>query len=266
MQLSEFKKTVLDFYRLHGRSLPWRETNEQYCIYVSEMMLQQTQVSRVLEKYPEFLRIFPSFETLAGADTRELLSVWQGMGYNRRALYMRDSARIIVSVYGGVVPRAEEDLLKLPGIGPGTAGSLRAFIYNDPVIFIETNIRRVFLHHFFPDSENISDRELFPLIESTLDRRSPREWYYALMDYGSILGKKLNANVRSRHYTKQSRFEGSNRQIRGKIVRYLTKSETATQDELLTYIGSTPERFQKILSDLQSERFLTVAGVEIRLA
>lgn len=225
-QIRTFQAQIWAFYRHSGRqNLPWRKTKNPYKILVSEIMLQQTRVSRVLEKYPEFLRIFPDVETLARASLSEVLIVWQGMGYNRRALALKRMAEKIVAEHKGKIPRERNELEELPGVGPYTAGAVCAFAFNEPEIFIETNIRRIYIHHFFPNKMVVSDMEIFPIVKRTLDTNNPREWYWALMDYGSQLPKviKKNPNVQSKHHTNQSVFRGSLRELRGKIIRTLSK-------------------------------------------
>lgn len=175
------------------------------------------------KKYPQFLKEFPSFYSLASASSRHILGLWNGLGYNRRAIHIKSAAEIIVNEYEGRLPRSRNILETLPGVGVGTSGSLMAFVYNEPVVFIETNIRRAFLYHFFRDADRaIADKEIVPLVEKTLDRDNPREWYYALMDYGSWLGKTIveNPNKKSASYRKQDIFRGSRRELRGRIVRY----------------------------------------------
>ncbi len=195
-------------------------------------MLQQTQAPRVVDKFNLFIKTFPSFTTLATAPFKEVLIVWQGLGYNRRALGLQKLAQIVVHEYKGKLPRTPEELVHLPWIGPHTAGSIAAYAYNYPSIFIETNIRSVFIHEFFGDADEVHDKELLPYIEAVLDRDHPREWYNALMDYGTWL-KALNKNPsrKSTHYTKQSTFHGSNRKLRGMILRDLSKGD-ATLGEL----------------------------------
>jgi A/G-specific adenine glycosylase len=189
-------------------------------------MLQQTQVNRVLPKYHAFLKRFPTVHALAQAPLREVLIQWQGLGYNRRAKMLHACALEVVEKHKGRFPQTQEALVALPGIGPYTAGAVLAFAYNKPVVFIETNIRSVYLHHFFNDATQVTDRELLPFIERTLHTGDPRSWYYALMDYGVCIKKECgNPNTRSVHYTKQSAFKGSDRQIRGAIVRLLTEKE-----------------------------------------
>ena len=213
-------------------------------------MLQQTQVSRVMEKFPAFVKRFPSFEALAAASPGEVIAAWQGLGYNRRALNLHRLANEI----DGQLPRDPQELVKLPGIGPSTAGSIAAFAFNAPVVFIETNIRRVFIHHFFSDQAEVHDKEILLLVEATLDQERPREWYYALMDYGSFLAKQLpNPNRRSKHYTVQSRFEGSDRQLRGAMVRALA-ADALDEHSLFEQIQcSNVQRGRAILQGLLRE-------------
>ena len=225
--MKAFQKKIWKYYRAHGRDLPWRHTKNPYHILVSEIMLQQTQVSRVLVKYKEFLRHFPTLHALSQSSITDVLKVWQGMGYNRRALALHRLARST-----STIPRKFDVLVDLPGIGPYTAGAIMVFAFNKPVAMIETNIRRVFIHEFLSPSdsplsirgraEGVGDEQILKLVTATLDHKNPREWYYALMDYGAMLAKTVpNPNRRSKHYTKQSKFEGSHRQLRGEVLRLL---------------------------------------------
>jgi A/G-specific adenine glycosylase len=256
--ISQFQRTVWDYYRDHRRPMPWRENHSPYSVVVSEVMLQQTQVARVLEKYPLFMRAFPGFEQLAMANLADLLGTWQGMGYNRRALHLQKLARQVLEEYGGELPSDPKQLQKLSGIGAGTAGAIAAFAFNQPVVFIETNIRRVIIHHFFSDRSKVPDGDLLSIIERSLDRGNPREWYYALMDYGAHLVKTVpNPNRRSRHYTQQSKFEGSDRQIRGAIVRLLLEFPVLTAQDVVHRFPAEPqERIVRILDQLTKEGFL----------
>jgi A/G-specific adenine glycosylase len=254
--VDEFRNKVWDYYRSYGRDLAWRHDPTPYEVLVTELMLQQTQVARVMERYPRWMKRFPSFEDLANASVAEVLEEWQGMGYNRRALYLHRIATAVVGEYRGVLPSDPAELVKLPGVGANTAGSVAAFAFNAPVVFIETNIRRVFLHEFFTDMDDVSDKELMPLIAEALDQEHPREWYYALMDYGSYLAKTVsNPNRRSKHHVIQSKFEGSTRQIRGEILRQLMKGPKAK-------FAITDARLSGVLSALEKEGFIYhVAGL-----
>ncbi len=265
-QIEAFRAQIWAFYGHSGRKLPWRNTRNPYKVLVSEVMLQQTQVARVLEKYVEFLRKFPTVISLTNAPLSDVLRVWQGMGYNRRARYLHDTARKIVSEHGGRIPKTQTELVALPGIGPYTARAILAFAYNEPHAFIETNIRRVFIYNFFKNKKNISDKEIFPLIEQTLDKENPREWYYALMDYGSHLPKivRSNPNKKSKHYLRQKAFEGSLRELRGKIIRELArKSLTFAQ---LYRICGNDNRTKDTLSALLKEGLIKQHKTRFELA
>lgn len=219
----KFVEEVWKYYERHGRhSLPWRKTKNAYRILVSEIMLQQTQVDRVLPKYTAFIKRFPSLQVLAKASLGDVLREWQGLGYNRRAKMLHQCAQSVVQEYKGRLPSTQNELMKLPGIGHYTAGAVMAFAFQESVPIIETNIRTVFIHHFFHDDTDVCDTDIQKYVARTLDIENPREWYYALMDYGAFLKKTIgNQNSRSRHYTKQSTFKNSDRQIRGAILRLL---------------------------------------------
>lgn len=252
-----FQEQVYRFYRKQGRDLPWRRTTVPYEILVSEMMLQQTQVERVCGRYERFLARFPDFPSLAGAGLGEVLHEWQGLGYNRRAKSLHETAGIITGQFGGTLPAEEEVLASLPGIGKATAASLIAFAFNRPSVVLETNIRRVFIHCFFRDLEKVSDREIIPLVEATCDRENPRDWYYALMDLGSSLKKSIpNPNRRSTEYRTQPRFQGSNRMIRGRILAILVDEQKTRESELVSRLKTDNERIHGILKTLEKEGFL----------
>lgn len=255
---NEFRKKIWEYYKKNKRNFPWRETTNPYHILVSEMMLQQTQTSRVIRKYEEFLKKFSTIHILAKASNEDVLRLWSGLGYNRRALYLKRIAQILgsnMSLYKNTLP---EKLKKLPGIGPNTAGAIYVFSTNKPYVFIETNIRRVFIHEFFKDQANIPDKEILKLIEQTIDRTKPRDWYYALMDYGSFLGKlAINPNLRSRHYTKQSKFEGSIRQARGEILKTLLEKKNMSPLKLEKQFKDK-EQFKKALDQLKKEGFVEI--------
>jgi A/G-specific adenine glycosylase len=259
--LSEFRKVVLDHYRDHGRDLAWRRTTDPYHVLVSEIMLQQTQVERVSVKYPAFIDAFPDFPTLAGAPLSDVLAAWQGMGYNRRAISLQKCARQVVEEYDGILPQDPGVLATFPGIGRATAASICAFAFNMPVVFIETNIRRVFIHFFFQDDEPVHDADILPLVTRALYRKNPRVWYWALMDFGSALKKTTsNPNRRSIHYVRQSAFEGSDREIRGRIIRVLLECPGQDAEELIRKTGGERDRVLGILGSLEKEGFLMITG------
>lgn len=260
-EVRAFRKKIYAYYRKHGRDLPWRKTLNPYHILVSEIMLQQTQVGRVLEKYDEFIKAFPDFPSLARASLRKLITVWQGMGYNRRALALRSLAQTLMNEHHGKLPSDPEDLVALPGIGRYTAGAIAAFAFNRPVLFIDTNIRRVFIHTFLHDRENIKDEDILPLIQQTIDASDPRTWYNALMDYGAMLKREqINPNRRSAHYQRQSPFENSNRQIRGRILKVLVEESPLTLAQIMKKSGMNLERVKLNLVELSEEGFIRKQG------
>jgi len=241
--------------------MPWRDTTDPYRILVSEVMLQQTQVSRVLEKYVQFIRAFPTIRSLSKAKLSRILEVWQGLGYNRRALLLQKLAKKVVADYAGRIPSDRAVLKTLPGIGDATAGSLCAFAFDQPVVFIETNIRSVFIHHFFKPGVTVGDRQILPLVGKTLDTRHPREWYYALMDYGVYLKRIMpNPSRKSEHYSRQSRFEGSDRQIRGRLLRALLRTSPLSLRQLSAGAGGDTGRYIKIVDRLCADGLITKRG------
>jgi A/G-specific adenine glycosylase len=248
---------VYAHYREHGRRFSWRDTYDPYAILVSEIMLQQTQVDRVREKYASFLRLFPDFPALARAELGEVLSAWQWLGYNRRAVALHRCAREVVARYDGSLPASIPELVALPGIGPYTARAVAAFAFGIATPFIETNIRSVYIHHFFADRCGVTDREILPLVALTLDAASPRDWYYALMDYGAMLKKSHgNPGRKSAHHARQSPFHGSNRQRRSLLLKRILAEPGVTEKELTEMLGAGWENAGRILLQMEREGFL----------
>jgi A/G-specific adenine glycosylase len=257
-----FSEAVWGYYNDHGRhNLPWRTvesdgTMDPYKIMVSEIMLQQTQVGRVIPKYAAFLGRFPDIKILADAELGEVLRFWQGLGYNRRAKFLWQSAGQIAA--SRAFPRSQEALVKLPGIGMNTAGAIRAYAYNEPALFIETNVRTVYIHHFLADEADVPDKTITQLLAQSIDREHPREFYWALMDYGTYLKATVgNFNKASKHYAKQSTFSGSRRQVRGLVLRLLSERPHTLQ-ELQTEVSD--ERLDDVLADLSAEGLIHDRG------
>lgn len=260
-----FQTEVWDYYHQHGRhDLPWREAGpDAYHVTVSELMLQQTQVGRVIPKYQQFLKQFPTVQSLAAAELGDVLRVWSGLGYNRRAKFLWQAARQVVQDYNGVFPEQAGELIKLPGIGTNTAGAILAYAYNQPVIFIETNIRTVYIHHFFHDHTDVADKAILALVTETVDHEHPREWYWALMDYGAHLKQTVgNVNRQSRTYTRQSTFQGSQRQVRGQVLRLLGGGPH-THAKLQKQIADA--RLPAVIEDLLNEGLIQRSGKSYRL-
>ena len=251
---AEFKKAVFEYYALNGRDFPWRNNLDPWGVLVSEFMLQQTQTARVVPYWEKWLSLWPNPATLAAAPLQDALREWSGLGYNRRARRLWECAKALASNHGGKVPGVPEELVKLPGIGAYTAGAVSCFAFNYPSLFIETNIRAVFIHFFFQGRAGINDGEILPLLEQSLDRDNPRAWYWALMDYGAALKKvTANPNRKSAHYARQSRFKGSLREVRGAIVRKLSGGGRQGADALFSAL-------KKELAGLEKELFYRAVG------
>lgn len=256
-KITEFQKTVRGYYAEHARNLPWRLPDaagrfEPYGILVSEVMLQQTQAARVIPKYIVFLKKFPSLKDLAAAPLSAVLAEWSGLGYNRRAKYLQEAARYLA---GRPEPWALEDLTACKGIGPNTAAAVLVYAYDRPLAFVETNIRTVFIHHFFADMVMVDDKDILPLVEETFDREHPRQWFWALMDYGVHLkAVSGNASRASRHYTRQTAFAGSKRQIRGQVLQILGEGRQTSRGLTRTL---PDDRLESVLADLQNEGLIT---------
>lgn len=260
------RRVICHYYRHQGRQMAWRETTDPYRIFVSEVMLQQTGVERVRQKYAEFIETFPDFSALAAAEQRDVLAAWQGLGYNRRAIALHRSAQIVMEKFGGVLPATVEDLESLPGIGHATASSIAAFAFNAQTIFIETNVRRVFIHFFFRGREGVADAEILPLVAETLDPEHPREFYWGVMDYGTMLKKRYpNPNRRSASYSRQSRFEGSDRQIRGRVLRVLLRGGPMDAAALFAGLKVDRKKGEIILEKMVAEGFVAEESGTYRL-
>lgn len=268
-----FRARVWEQGRSHHRDLPWRYIDDPYAVLVSEVMLQQTQVKRVLDYWPRFLSLFPTIDALASAGTSDVLEQWQGLGYNRRALALKRCADICAAEHDGRLPETVDDLVKLPGIGPATAAGVVAFAYDRPALYLETNVRTVFLHVLFPGENGVKDAALRPLVEISCPADHARDWYYALLDYGAHLKATLpNPSRRSAHHTRQSAFEGSRRQKRAELVRIVLAAgpEGIDAEDAGALLNETERRagrdgvgdeeIASIIDDLASEGFFRRVG------
>lgn len=255
--IAAFRKKIYDFYAEHKRPFAWRNTDNAYYVVVSEIMLQQTQTHRVVDKFDQWIAAFPTLKALAKAPQDQVIATWQGLGYNRRALALKQFAQRVLEEFDGTIPEDPEVLQTFKGIGPYTASSICAFAFNRPTVFIETNIRAVFIHEFFAEEKKVHDKQLMPLIEKTVDTQNPREWYYALMDYGVMLKKThKNPSRKSVHHTKQSKFEGSDRQVRGAILKMLISDRSLAEQDFIEAIARDASKTKKILAMLEQEGFI----------
>lgn len=236
MTINEFIDVVYSRYETFGRKFPWRGRTSPWGIMVSEFMLQQTPVERVIPYWMRWMEKWPDIRDTANASVKDVLGEWSGLGYNRRAFFLKSSAEMIVKHFDGRVPGLPQNLLPLPGIGPYIAGAISCFAYNYPSVFIETNIRSAVIHFFFPDRYDVNDKEIMPILDAALDRKNPKKWYYALMDYGAALKKEFeNPQRRSAHYARQSPFKGSSRQVRGKIMKTLLVTGSSKPEEIFLH-------------------------------
>lgn len=272
----QFQGIILENYRKMARRFPWRETHNPYHIFVSEFMLQQTQAERVVQKYEIFISKYPDFGSLAHASLEDVMKIWQGLGYNRRAVWMKKAAEQIYHDLNGVLPRDPKILENFKGIGHATAREMVTFSYNIRAPFIETNIRRVYIYFFFAESREINDKEILELVDQTIYDNNPREWFYALMDYGVMLKKKFpkeNPNIRSVKYSKQSKFNGSNRQLRGKILKLIIDSSGIEIDHLIRHILQNnnesmwnKELIMRNIAKMQNEGIIRVINSQLFIA
>ena len=265
--VKEFRTIIYGYFKQHGRNFPFRKEIIPYNVLVSEIMLQQTQTGRVVEKFLNFIEKFPNFLVLSNAPLEEILKAWQGLGYNRRAIALKQIAEVIIRDYNGQLPDSVEILKTFPQIGHNTASSIATFAFNKPTFFIETNVRRVFIYFFFPGKSKITDKEITPLLEKTMDSTNPREWYYALMDYGVMLKKTYpDLNKKSAHYRKQAPFKGSNREIRGKLLKLLLKNRTLKISELKNKLKDvSSKKLMTILTQLEQEGFIKIREESVHI-
>lgn len=259
--LLEFSTLIWENYPTFKREFAWRETNDPYKILVSEIMLQQTQVERVTPKYEAFITRWPTLSSLAKASLSEILQVWKGLGYNRRALALATISKRSEE-FGYTLINDKEWLLSLPMVGKATYAALSAFAFNQESLYLETNIRRVLIYHFYPNEEGVHDKVLYQQLQRLLHFQSNyREWYYALMDWGVALRSQIpNPNRRSAHYTLQSRFEGSHREVRSKLLFLIQHHKKITKKEILKTLPYEKERVEKSLYELEKEGFLLKVG------
>jgi A/G-specific adenine glycosylase len=258
-KIQDFKEAVYSNYKKEKRSFPWRTNTNPWGVLVSEFMLQQTQTERVIEYWNKWMERWPTPRLFHKASMEDALRAWSGLGYNRRCFNLKDCARRITKEYDGEVPDKPGDLEQLQGIGPYTARAVPCFAYNVPTVFIETNIRAAVLHFFFGEKDGVKDKEIIPVLEAALDRKDPRTWYWALMDYGAAL-KRLTANPnrRSAHYSRQSPFEGSFRQLRGAVVRTLAQEGPTGRAELQRLSGiDCDEDLYRVVEALTREQMVS---------
>ncbi len=288
-EITDFQNHILDWYAQNKRSLPWRElkfdpilkAREPYKIFISEVMAQQTQLSRVIPKYLAWLEVFPTVESLAKADTSEVLRMWSGLGYNRRALNMKKAAEKIINEFNGNFPNSEKDLLSLPGIGQYTARAILCFAFDQQVAVVDTNVRRVILTQVLKDAEKkvselrlhdaarekmITETEMEEIAQTLLPQGMAYEWNQALMDYSAAMLREQKISI-----PKQSKFHGSHRQYRGRVLKVLLEKKKVSVDQLGSlikegYTDVEKDWLQKLLDELVKEGFVIIENDSVILA
>jgi A/G-specific adenine glycosylase len=263
---------LLAWYEPRRRAFPWRADPHPYGVLVSEIMLQQTQVSRVVPAYLRFLDQFPTPAALAAAPLADVLRAWKGLGYNRRAAALWRAAGVIVAEHGGAVPSDPVVLAKLPGIGPYTAAAVASFAYGAAIPAIDTNLRRVIARHRLGAS-TASPAEVGRAAAAWIDRAAPGAWNAALMDLGRELcrpeplcsscplrrGCRFRATPVPRpHPVRRATepFEGSVRQLRGRIIDAVREAPSVTVEEIATRWGEPAERVAAAAAALAGERLV----------
>jgi A/G-specific adenine glycosylase len=266
-----FREAVWEHAARAGRSMPWRETDDPYRIWLSEVMLQQTQIDRVRPRYETFVEAFPTIEALADAPFEEVLRLWKGLGYNRRALALSRTAHLVVERHGGSIPSDRDELLALPGIGEATAAGIRCFAFGEPDVYLETNVRAAVIFAFFPREERVHDRDVVAVVALSMEREDPRRWFYALMDLGAALKRtRANPSRRSAHHARQAPFEGSDRQIRGRALELLLEkgplAYASLVRDLAESLSADGARASAVVDALVREGLLARDGEDVRIS
>jgi len=251
-RIQEFQKKVFSFYQKNKRDLPWRKTTDPYKILLSELMLQQTQVNRVILYYEKWITRWLDIHALASASLAEVLQAWMGLGYNTRAINLHKAARKIVTEFDNDVLEAMKQYKEIPGVGRYTSQAVQIFSTNADIVTIDTNIRRIFIKEFHLP-EKVSDKELWMLAEQCLPKGRSREWHNALMDYGALHLTSQKTGIKPK--TQQSRFEGSDRQIRARILRCLL-NDTMSLSELKKTFRIEQKRLRRILDKMVTEKII----------
>ena len=251
-RINEFQTKILAWYRLNKRDFPWRKTTDPYAVLISEIMLQQTQAVRVVPYYEKFMKKFPTIEDLASAKNTEVLKIWSGLGFNNRAIRLKEIAKTIQNEYGSVFPKQIDQLLTLKGIGTYTAAAVLAFAFNKKAAVIDTNIRRVLIHELHL-TENISQKHLSEIALSVIPKGKSRIWHNALMDYGALAATAKLTNIKSK--SKQSKFKGSEREVRGKILKFLLEKKKVTKASLVEFFSH--KNIEEIINKMKSDGLLS---------
>jgi A/G-specific adenine glycosylase len=263
--VAELQERILGWYAVNGRDLPWRRTTDPYAILVSEIMLQQTQVPRVIPKFAEFLAAYPRLEDLAEAPLDDVLRLWKGLGYNNRARRLRDCAAAAAA--GGrrpaALPRSLDGLRALPGIGPYTARAVLAFAHNDDLAAVDANVRRVLTHELDLPAD-LGDRELQNVAEAALPHGRSRDWHNALMDYGALVLTARVTGIAPR--TRQGAFVGSRRWYRSRLLQALLDHGPQRLGQLAAALDVTPAVAAELADLLTRDGLVCRDGDRVQVA
>jgi A/G-specific adenine glycosylase len=265
-EIQSFQKHIFSWWKTHRRDLPWRHTHDPYAIYVSEVMLQQTQVSRVIEKYQEFLSAFPTVQTLYASPLSDILKIWKGLGYNRRAGYLKQTIDAIVKQYKGVFPKKDTELLQMKGLGIYTARAICIFAYKQDIAAVDTNIRQIISHYFFHDIQP-SVKDIQTVADQLVPKGKSWEWHQALMDYGALEMKGVKDKIKKKrnHITP---FHKTDRYFRGRIVDLL-REEKRERAEIIDYMKKTyaleETKTLRLLFGLKHDGLITISESYISL-
>ena len=276
------REALLAWYAPRRRAYPWRGSHDPYAVWVSEVMLQQTQASRVVPAFRSFLRRFPTVRALAAARRRDVVREWGGLGYNRRAVRLSEAARAIVRDHGGRIPRDPATLRGLPGAGPYTAAAVASLGFGQPVAVVDTNVRRVVARvHAGIDGHEAPTKEVWALADAWLDREDPITWNQAVMDLGREVCRpnprcdvcplarvcrfRLAGSIAARGPRRQGPFVGSGRQVRGAVVRVLRSHPWLTRTRLADETGFPPERIDAAVGTLTADGLVEDDAGEVRL-
>ena len=252
---------LLDWYAVNRRDLPWRRTTDPYAVLVSEIMLQQTQVPRVVPRFDDWLSTWPDLESLAAAPLADVLQRWQGLGYNNRARRLQACAQAAVAAAApgarAELPRTPQGLRALPGVGPYTARAVLIFAHNDDLAAVDANVRRVLTHELgLP--EELGQKEVQAIADAVLPRGRSRDWHNALMDYGSLVLTARSTGIAS--LSRQGAFEGSRRQKRARLLRCLLDQGPQPLAELAAALDLPPAEAADVLERLGRDGLVVHTG------
>ena len=277
------REALRAWYAPRRDAYPWRGSRDPYAVWVSEVMLQQTQASRVVPAFGSFLRRFPTVRTLAAATRGDVVRQWGGLGYNRRAVRLSEAARVVVRDHGGRIPRDPVALRELPGVGPYTAAAVASLGFGEPVAVVDTNVRRVVSRvHLGIDGHEVPSKDAWGLAEGWLDEDDPVTWNQALMDLGrevcrpeprcgvcplaGICRFRRDGSAASRAPRRQGPFEGSTRQVRGAVVNALRSHTWLTPARLASETGFPIDRVDAAVATLSVDGLVEVDAGHVRLA